>query len=83
MALAETMGSVASVLLVDPQKQNVVGTEINASHVKSAKSGLVTGTCKAIHVGRTSHIWEIRVENENEQLVSLVRLTTRIIDRKN
>ena len=82
VALAETLGSVASVLLVDPTRQNVVGTEINACHIKSARSGLVTGTCKAIHVGRSSHIWEIRVVNEEDQLVSLVRLTTRILDRK-
>ena len=83
VALAETLGSVASVLLIDTKKQNVVGTEINACHIKSARSGLVIGTCKAIHVGRSSHIWEIRVVNEDDQLVSLVRLTTRILDRKN
>ena len=83
VSLAETLGSVASVLLIDPKKQNVVGTEISASHIKSATSGLVTGTCKAIHIGRSSHVWEIRVENDERQLVSLVRLTTRVLDRKN
>ena len=82
VALAETLGSVASVLLIDPNKQNVFGTEISASHIKSATSGLVTGTCKAIHIGRSSHVWEIKIKNEDDQLVSLVRLTTRVLDRK-
>ena len=81
VALGETMGSVASVLLINPTTHSIVGTEINASHIKSGREGtIVTGICKAIHVGRTSHIWEIKITNEAGQLVSLVRLTTRVLE---
>ena len=81
VALAETIGSTASVLLIDSKTQGVVGTEIGASHIKSGREGtMVTGICRPIHVGRTSHIWEIKVMNDSDQLVSLVRFTTRILD---
>ena len=83
VALGETMGSVASVLLINPTTHSIVGTEINASHIKSGREGtIVTGICKAIHVGRTSHIWEIKITNEAGQLVSLVRLTTRVLEMR-
>ena len=81
VALAETMGSVASVLLVDKNTHNVVGTEIGASHIRSGKEGtVVKGVCTPIHIGRTSHIWEIKVFNSDEKLVSLIRFTTRILE---
>lgn len=84
VSLAETIGSVASVLLINPKTHSVVGTEIGASHIKSGKEGtIVTAVCKAIHIGRTSHVWEIKVTNDQDQIVSLVRFTTRIIERRN
>ncbi len=82
VALAETLGSVASTLLIDHQTQAVVGLEINANHVKSAREGLVTGTARAVHVGRRTHIWDIRIVNEEDRLVCISRLTTTIIDRR-
>ena len=83
VALGETMGSVASVLLINPTTHSIVGTEISASHIKSGREGtLVTGICRAIHVGKTSHIWEIKVINEAGQLVSLIRLTTRVLEMR-
>ena len=83
VALAETMGSVASTLLVDMKTNSIVGTEIGASHIRSGKEGtMVKGICKPIHIGRTSHVWEIRVINSDEKLVSLIRFTTRILERK-
>jgi len=83
VALAETMGSVASTLLVDMGKQNIVGTEIGASHIRSGKEGtIVKGICKPIHIGRTSHVWEIKVFNSEEKIVSLIRFTTRVIDKR-
>lgn len=84
VTLAETIGSVASVLLINAKTHSAVGTEIGASHIKSGKEGtMVTGVCRAIHVGRTSHVWEIKITNDEDQLVSLVRFTTRIIERRN
>lgn len=83
VALAETIGSVASVLLLNPTTHYAVGTEIGASHIKSGKEGtIVTAICKPIHIGKTSHIWEIKVTNEDDQIVSIVRFTTRILERR-
>ena len=63
---------------------SAVGTEIGASHIKSGREGtIVTAVCKPIHIGKTSHVWEIKVTNDQNQLVSLVRFTTRIIERRN
>lgn len=82
VVLAETLGSVASNVLIDPGKQYAVGLEINANHIKSAKTGFVTGVCKAIHIGKKTHVWDIRITNEKDELVCISRLTMAIIDRK-
>ena len=82
MALAETLGSVAGHCVVDTRKQYCVGLEINANHVKSAKSGYVYGTTRPIHVGKRTHIWEIRITNEKEELVCISRITLAVIDIK-
>ncbi|OUR92829.1 thioesterase [Halobacteriovorax marinus] len=79
--LAESLGSIASNLVVDPKKFAAVGQSINASHIKSAKSGLVTGICEAIHIGKKSHVWEIKIFNEEKQLVCVSRLTMAIITK--
>ncbi len=82
VALAESLGSVASVLCVDPEKQTVVGLEINANHIKTAKEGFVTGITKPIHLGRSTQVWEIRIYNEAEQLVCISRITNAILEHK-
>ena len=82
VALAETLGSLASSLLIDRASQAVVGLEINANHIKSAREGFVIGTASPIHLGKKTHVWDIRIENEDKQLVSISRLTVAIIDRK-
>src|SRR6476469_4220051 len=66
--LAETLGSVASALVIDTEKKICVGLEINANHIRSARSGLVTGICKPIHLGASTHVWDIRIEDENNKL---------------
>jgi 1,4-dihydroxy-2-naphthoyl-CoA hydrolase len=80
--LAETMGSIASALVVDHQKYFTVGVEINANHVRSAKSGFVTGTCKPIKLGKNLHVWEIKITDEDDQLICISRLTVMIKSRK-
>lgn len=81
VVLAETLGSVASMLaLPDPQKQRAVGLEINANHVRSVKEGWVYGRVTPLHVGRTTHVWDIRITNEADKLVCVSRLTVAIID---
>lgn len=81
VVLAETLGSVASMLaLPDPEKQHAVGLEINANHVRSVKEGWVYGRVTPLHVGRTTHVWDIRITNEAGKLVCVSRLTVAIID---
>src|SRR5215217_2767537 len=75
VVLAETLGSIASFLcLPDPEKQHAVGLEINANHVRSVKEGFVYGTVRSIHLGRTTHIWDIQIKNEAGKLVCISRL---------
>ena len=74
--LAETLGSMAGNLCVDDRaKQQAVGLEINANHLRAAKSGVVTGTARAIHVGRNTQVWDIRIEDEQGRAVCVSRLT--------
>lgn len=81
-ALAETIGSIASWLTIDNEKQACVGIEINCNHVSSKKSGLVTATAEPLHMGATTHIWDIRIRDEKEKLVCVSRLTVAILRKK-
>lgn len=82
VALAESLGSYASTLLVDLTKSSIVGLEINANHVRSAKEGFVYGKVSPFHIGRTTHVWNIEITNEEEKLVSISRLTIAVVPRK-
>lgn len=78
VALAETLGSVASFLVIPPDYA-AVGLEINANHLRPVKSGWVYGTVKPIHVGRKTHVWDIEITNEEGKKVCVSRLTCMII----
>lgn len=80
-ALAETLGSVGSVLQLDLSRQGAVGLELNINHIRAVSSGYVTGTARALHLGQRTHVWEIKIENEAGQLVSAGRLTVMIVNR--
>ena len=82
VALAETLGSLACYLTLNPDSQYNVGLEINANHVRGVREGLVTGTARPLHMGRTTHVWEIRVLDEQDKLVCISRLTLAILERK-
>jgi len=82
VALAESVGSSASAYFVDHNRYIVKGIEISANHLKSIKEGMVTATAKIIHKGRTTHLWEIRVVNENNELISICKLTNIILEKK-
>ncbi|WP_339699568.1 hotdog fold thioesterase [Algoriphagus aquimarinus] len=82
VVLAETLGSVASSLTIDLNKQICVGLEINANHLKGVKSGLVTGTTSPIHIGKSTQVWEIKITNEQGQLCCISRITMAILDKK-
>jgi 1,4-dihydroxy-2-naphthoyl-CoA hydrolase len=80
-ALAETIGSVASACIIDTTKNICVGLEINANHVRSAKQGFVTATCTPLHLGASTHVWDIKIADDNGKLVCISRLTVAILKK--
>ena len=82
VALAESVGSTASLLFVDSKEQEVRGIEISANHLKSKKEGTVFGTARIIHKGRTLHLWEIKITDEEDNLISICKLTNIVLQRK-
>ena len=81
VALAETLGSVASAFVVDRSRYNAVGLEINANHLRGVREGFVTGIARPLHLGKTTHVWDIRIYDEKEKLVCVSRLTVAIIKK--
>lgn len=79
VVLAETLGSMAGGLCVDPATQAVVGLEINANHLRAVREGVVTGTARAVHVGRSTQVWEIRIEDQAGKPVCISRITLAVI----
>jgi 1,4-dihydroxy-2-naphthoyl-CoA hydrolase len=82
VALAETVGSYASHLVVDASKFQTVGIEINANHIRKVSSGFVTACAKPIHLGKTTHVWTIEITDESSNLVCISRLTVAVIPKK-
>ncbi|MDO9375619.1 MAG: hotdog fold thioesterase [Bacteroidota bacterium] len=80
-ALAETVGSVAAHLVIDSSKFVCVGLEINANHVRSARQGSVTGIATALHLGATTHVWDIKIYDEVNRLVCISRLTMAVLNK--
>jgi 1,4-dihydroxy-2-naphthoyl-CoA hydrolase len=80
-ALAETVGSVASYLVIDNTKYNAVGLEINANHLRGKKDGVVTARCTPIHIGATTHVWDIKITDERQKIICISRLTVMIIKK--
>jgi uncharacterized protein (TIGR00369 family) len=81
VALAESVGSTASYLLVNSPDYDIRGIEISANHLKSKKEGIVTATAKIIHRGKTTHLWEIRITDEDGSLISLCKLTNIVLPK--
>jgi 1,4-dihydroxy-2-naphthoyl-CoA hydrolase len=82
LALAESVGSAASVFFVDIEKFEVRGIEISANHVKAKREGTVYGTARLIHQGKSIHIWEIRITDESDNLISLCKLSNMVIPKR-
>jgi 1,4-dihydroxy-2-naphthoyl-CoA hydrolase len=82
VSLAETLGSVAAHCSIDDTNYIVVGLEINANHIRSARSGYVTGTAKAVHVGRSTHVWAVDIVDDGGKLVCSSRVTLVIKEKK-
>ena len=79
VVLAETLGSSASLLTLDTEKEVAVGLDINANHIRGVRSGIVTGTARKLHLGRSTQVWEIRIETEAGELVCISRITMAVI----
>ncbi len=82
VVLAETLGSLSAALTLNLEKQYCVGLDINANHIKSVKSGFVYGKTTAIHVGKKTQVWEIRITNETNELICISRITMAVLDKK-
>jgi 1,4-dihydroxy-2-naphthoyl-CoA hydrolase len=82
VALAETLGSVASGLVIDPTKFHCVGLEINANHVRGVSEGFVTGIATPVHIGASTHIWDIKIYDQKDKLVCISRLTVAILQKR-
>lgn len=81
VVLAETLGSIASFMCIDPELYQAVGLEINANHLRPVKSGKVTGICTAIHKGAKTHIWDIKIYDDRGKMNCISRLTVAIIPK--
>jgi 1,4-dihydroxy-2-naphthoyl-CoA hydrolase len=80
VTLAETLGSIAATLTVDPKLYRCVGLEINANHIRQVTSGFVYGETKPIHIGRRTQVWTITIANEEGKLVCVCRITMAVIE---
>ena len=81
VALAETLGSLGAMMCADAKTHLAVGLDINANHSRGVTDGIVTGTARPIHLGRTTQVWEIRIEDERLRLIGIARLTVAIVPR--
>lgn len=79
VALAETVASLAGSLNVDPAKEGVVGLEINANHLRGKRDGVVTAVATPVHIGRRTHVWEVRITDEQDKLVCISRCTLAVV----
>ncbi|SFF34181.1 PaaI family thioesterase [Flavobacterium xueshanense] len=82
VALAESVGSAASMLYVNSDVSEIRGIEISANHLKAKRDGIVTATAKIVHKGRSIHLWEIRITDENNNLISLCKLTNMVLPKR-
>lgn len=82
VALAETAASIGSILNVDQATTNVFGLEINANHIKSKREGTVTATATPIHLGRSTMVWDIKITDEDQALLSISRCTVGVVPKK-
>ncbi|MGB3181080.1 MAG: hotdog fold thioesterase [Cyclobacteriaceae bacterium] len=82
VALAETLGSVGAQFTVNPDTHYCVGLEINANHIRGVREGWVTGTARPVHTGRSTQVWEIRIETEDGKLVCISRITMAVLEKQ-
>lgn len=82
VVLAETVASIGANISLDLAKQNAVGLEINANHLRGVQSGFLTGVATPVHKGRSTHVWQVEIRNDESKLICTSRCTLAIIDVK-
>lgn len=82
VALAETAASVGTAALIDLERENCFGLEINANHVRSIREGMVTAVAEAVHRGKSTMVWDIRIKDEEGKLISISRCTVAVVPKK-
>lgn len=82
VVLAESLGSIASSLIIDPEKYMAVGLEVNANHLRPVKTGQVTGICTPIHIGGKTHVWDIKLYDDRGKMNCISRLTVAILPKQ-
>jgi 1,4-dihydroxy-2-naphthoyl-CoA hydrolase len=81
VVLAESLASMGCALNIDASKQMAFGLEINANHLRPKREGMLTGVATPIHMGRTTHVWEVKISDENGKLICISRCTVAVVDR--
>ena len=82
VVLAETLGSVGAAFVVDRNKYDCVGLEINANHLRGVREGIVTGIARPIHIGKTTQVWDIRIHDNRDKIVCISRITIAVLKRQ-
>jgi len=82
LAFAESLAGAGSFLIIDREKYNVFGMQVSGNHISSINNGSLNGDAQLIHKGKTTHIWEVKITGENDKLISVVRVTNIITDKK-
>lgn len=82
VALAETIGSVGSALIINPEKMMCVGLEINANHIRGVKDGFVTAIATPVHLGGSTHVWDVKIYDDKERLICISRLTVALLKKR-
>lgn len=82
LSLAETMASIGSAMQTDLTKYHIFGVQVTGNHLKTVRSGLVTATAKLLHKGKTSHIWDCDIRDQNHKLISVVRVSIAVVEKK-
>ena len=83
LALAETIASGGSYLLVDPEKYDVLGFHVSGNHIATVSEGFLLARAELIHKGKTTHLWDVNIRNDKGKLISVTRVTIRVIKKNN
>jgi len=82
LALAETIASAGSYLLVDPEKYDVFGLQVSGNHISTISEGILLARAEIIHKGRTTHVWDVKIKGDNGKLISVTRVTIMVVKKK-